>query len=161
MFRRVPVPIIRCYSLYTQQCCMSHRSILIPFDSCIQTYMTYTIVVCTVNNSWWWTEELCETCRISFQNKIWEISASSWFYYKDSSRCTVTCHDAWSLVTMHGHMNVKKQKKFGRETFLCLLPSSLPFLFQTILCLGSLRFFLCALYFTFLLLFHLSNYHIS
>ena len=23
------------------------------------------------------------------------------------SRCTITCHDAQSLVTMHGHMNVK------------------------------------------------------
>jgi len=29
--------------------------------------MTYTIVVCTVKNSWWWTEELSETCRVSFQ----------------------------------------------------------------------------------------------
>jgi len=29
--------------------------------------MTYTIAVCTVKNSWWWTEELSETCRVSFQ----------------------------------------------------------------------------------------------
>jgi len=35
--------------------------------SCQQTYMTYTIAVCTAKNSWWWTEELSETCRISFQ----------------------------------------------------------------------------------------------
>jgi hypothetical protein len=34
--------------------------------SCLQTCMTYTIAVCTVNNSWWWTEELSETCRVSF-----------------------------------------------------------------------------------------------
>ena len=33
-------------------------------------------------NSWRWTEELSETCRASFQEQIWEISASSWFYYK-------------------------------------------------------------------------------
>jgi len=26
-----------------------------------QTCMTYTIAVCTVKNSWWWTEELSET----------------------------------------------------------------------------------------------------
>jgi len=32
--------------------------------------MTYTIAVCTVKNSWWWTEELSETCRVSFQNKF-------------------------------------------------------------------------------------------
>ena len=35
-----------------------------------QTCVTYTIAVCTVKNSWWWTEELPETCRVSFQNKF-------------------------------------------------------------------------------------------
>jgi hypothetical protein len=30
-----------------------------------------------------------------------EISASSWFCYKE------ICHDARSHVTMHGHMNLK------------------------------------------------------
>jgi len=34
--------------------------------SCQQTSMTYTIAVCTVKNSWWWTEELSEKCRVSF-----------------------------------------------------------------------------------------------
>jgi len=29
--------------------------------------MIYTTVVCTVRNSWWWTEELSETCRVLFQ----------------------------------------------------------------------------------------------
>ena len=51
--------------------------------SCQQTCMTYTIVVCTVKNSWWWTEELSETCRVLFQKWICETSASSWFYYKN------------------------------------------------------------------------------
>jgi len=32
-----------------------------------QTCMTYTIAVCTVKNSRWWTEELPETCRVLFQ----------------------------------------------------------------------------------------------
>jgi hypothetical protein len=32
--------------------------------------MTYTIAVCTEKNSLWWTEELSETCRNSFQNKF-------------------------------------------------------------------------------------------
>jgi len=35
--------------------------------SCRSTCMTYTIAVCTVKNSWWWTEELSETCRVLFQ----------------------------------------------------------------------------------------------
>jgi len=42
-------------------------SILILLPSCQQTCMTYTIAVCTVRNSWWWTEELSEICRISIQ----------------------------------------------------------------------------------------------
>ena len=45
-------------------------------------------------NSWWWTEELSESCRVSSQNKFCEISASSWFYYKE-------------IVMMRGHTNVK------------------------------------------------------
>jgi hypothetical protein len=44
------------------ECC----SILILLKSCQQTCMTYTIAMCTVKN-WWWTEELSETCRVSFQ----------------------------------------------------------------------------------------------
>jgi hypothetical protein len=36
--------------------------------------------VCTVLNSWWWTEEPSETCRVIF-NKL-ENCASSWFYYR-------------------------------------------------------------------------------
>jgi len=38
--------------------------------TCQQICMTYTIAVCTVKNSWWWTEELFETCRVLFQNKF-------------------------------------------------------------------------------------------
>ena len=56
----------------------------------VNTAMVYTIAECIVKNSWWWTEELSETCRVLFQNYIWEISAPSWFYYKNLSRCTVT-----------------------------------------------------------------------
>ena len=34
---------------------------------CHQTCMTYTSAECTVENSWWWAEELPETCRVSWQ----------------------------------------------------------------------------------------------
>ena len=61
-------------------------SVLILLASC----MTYTIAVCTAKNCWWWTEELSETCRVLSQKQIWEIIVSSWFYYKNLSRCTVT-----------------------------------------------------------------------
>jgi len=66
MFRTVPLSIIGSFSLYTQQWYTSYRFA----DSCQQTCMTYTIAVCTVKNSRWWTEELSETCTVSFQNKF-------------------------------------------------------------------------------------------
>ena len=56
----------------------------------LASFMTYTIAVYTVLDSWWWTEELSETCRVLFLKQIWEISASSWAYCKSLSRCTVT-----------------------------------------------------------------------
>ena len=43
---------------------------LLLLASCQQKCMTYTISVCTVKNSWYWTKELSETCKISFQNKF-------------------------------------------------------------------------------------------
>ena len=65
-------------------------------------------------NSWWWTEELSETCRVSWQNKFVKLVHLFGFITKKfvtmhghMSRCTVTCHYARSHVTMHGHMNVK------------------------------------------------------
>jgi len=51
MFRTISLSIVRSFSLYTQQWYMSYRFA----DSW---------------NSWWWTEELSETCRVLFQNKF-------------------------------------------------------------------------------------------
>jgi hypothetical protein len=101
VFRTFSLSINRSFSLYKQQSYMSYTfvdsrirmalmfhpdsardlstgsrwhwcGILILLESCLQTCMTYTIAVCTVRNSWWWTKKLSKTCRISFQNKIWE-----------------------------------------------------------------------------------------
>jgi len=63
-----------CHTGLLTACEQDQDGTAVPSWSCSQavtvTYMTYTTVVCTVKNSWWWTEELSETCRISFQNKI-------------------------------------------------------------------------------------------
>jgi hypothetical protein len=61
----------------------------ILLKSCLQTCMTYTIAVCTVKNSWWWTEELSETCRVSFQNKFEKLVHLVGFIMRIR-------HDAWS-----------------------------------------------------------------
>jgi hypothetical protein len=68
---------------------------LILLESCLQTCMTYTIAECTVNNSWWWTEDLSETCRVSFQNKFEKLVHLGGFIIR-------------KFITTHGHMNVKK-----------------------------------------------------
>ena len=47
------------------------------------------IAMCTVLDSWWWTEKLSETCRVLYQKYIWEIVHVVGFYYKNISRCTV------------------------------------------------------------------------
>ena len=89
-------------SLYTQQCYMSYRfcwesllagsgcSILIPFASCQQTCMTYTIAACTVINSWWWIEELSETCRVLFQNKFEKSVNLVGFIISSACTCCTT-----------------------------------------------------------------------
>jgi len=46
-------------------------------------------------NSWWWIEELSETCRVSWQNKIVKLVHLIDFITK-------------KFVTMHGHVNAKK-----------------------------------------------------
>ena len=112
IFRTVPLSNIRSFSLYTQQWYyMSYMfvdslragsgcngsSILILLASCQQTCMTYTIAVRTVKNSWWWTEELSETCRVLFQNKfeklvhlvglLWEICHDARSHKRQIKKC--------------------------------------------------------------------------
>jgi len=53
-------------------------------------------------NSWWWTDELSETCRVSCQNKFVTLLHLVGFIIK-------------KYVTMHGHMNVKNYKVFNRR----------------------------------------------
>jgi hypothetical protein len=100
MFRTVPLSMVRSFSPYTQQWYMSYRLadslragsrcfILVLLEGCLQTCMTNTIAVCTVKNFWWWTEELSETCRVSFQNKFEKLVRLVGFIKK-------ICHDAQS-----------------------------------------------------------------
>jgi hypothetical protein len=56
-------------------------------------------------NSWWWTEELSETCRVSGQNKFVKLVHLVGFIIK-------------KFVTIHGHMNVKKKDYCGLQQLL-------------------------------------------
>jgi hypothetical protein len=124
MFRTVSLPIIRRFSLYPQQWCMSYR-----FCDCLragsgwnatrcnnfwnfilgmklhvsdsfsvhhQEFFTLHTAIVSVSKPVWHILLLCvqwktpddgqRNCpkhvELHSKNKIWEISASSWFYYK-------------------------------------------------------------------------------
>jgi len=47
-------------------------------------------------NSWWWTDKLSGTCRVSCQNKFVKLVHLVGFIIK-------------KFVTMHSHMNIKKK----------------------------------------------------
>ena len=47
----------------------------------------HTIAVCTVKNSWWWTEELPETCRVPFQNKFEKLVHLVGFTIREAMYC--------------------------------------------------------------------------
>ena len=77
IFRTVPLSIIRSFSLYTQHWYMSYslrarsgRNLSRPGPArklSAKPGWHTPINVCTEKNSWWWTEELSETCRVLFQ----------------------------------------------------------------------------------------------
>jgi hypothetical protein len=97
------------YSLYTQQWCMSHRFVD-SFRAGAKQFSSRSICSCSKAvykpvwhipllsvqwiNSWWWTEEMSETCRASWQNKFVKLVHLVGFIIK-------------KFVTTHGHMNVK------------------------------------------------------
>jgi hypothetical protein len=62
-------------------------------------------------NSWWWIDELSETCRVSCQNKFVKLVHLVGFITK-------------KFVTMHGHTNIKYHEisdfSVHDITFLCL-----------------------------------------
>ena len=58
-------------------------------------------------NSWWWTEELSETCRVWYPIKFVKLVHLSRFIIK-------------KFVTMNGHTNVKFPKKFAKSFLLKL-----------------------------------------
>jgi len=68
MFLTFPLSIIKSFSLYTQQWYMSYW--FRPDPARMLSANLYDIQHCCVyskKNSWWWTEELSETCRVLFQ----------------------------------------------------------------------------------------------
>jgi hypothetical protein len=78
-------------------------SSLILLERCLPTCMTYTIAVCTVKNSWCWTEELSETCRISFQNKFKKLVHLVCFIIRI---CLYTYFIFWLKCSAYGNIKI-------------------------------------------------------
>jgi hypothetical protein len=119
MFRTVRLSIIR--SLFTVHSAFEQDQdgTAVPSWSCSKAVykLLWHIPLLNVQwiNSWWWTDELSETCRVSWQNKFVKLVHLVGFIIKKfvtiqhghMLRCsTVTCYDtARSHVTVqHGHM---------------------------------------------------------
>jgi hypothetical protein len=89
IFRIVPLSTIRSYSLYTQQCYMSYRFV----DSFRAAGSEWKAVhkpvwhIPPLSVQWITPDDGQRNCPkhvdSHFQNKIWEMSESSWFYYKE------------------------------------------------------------------------------
>jgi hypothetical protein len=125
------------------------RSILILLASCQQTWMTYTITVCTVKNFWWWAEELSEICRVLFHELIWGISASGWFYCKKnentdlddySNSCFITHSTQYIAFLFNSVQNYitpfswSTGNRKGRESFITGRYANL---FAAVLCISE------------------------
>jgi len=93
------------YSLYTQKWYMSYRFV----DSFRAVYKpVWHIPLLNVQwlNSWWWTDELSETCRVSWQNKFVKLVHLVGSITK-------------KFVMMHGQMNEKKTSLFQYFIIMC------------------------------------------
>jgi hypothetical protein len=54
--------------------------------------------LCTILDSWWWTERPSETCSVLLQNKInLKTGAYGWFYYRNSNNAVYIYMDPRTL----------------------------------------------------------------
>jgi hypothetical protein len=75
MFRTVRVSIIRnLFTVHSAMVCVIQELLVVPSWSCSKTVYKPVLHIPLLSlqriNSWWWTDELSETCRVSWQNKF-------------------------------------------------------------------------------------------
>ena len=63
--------------------------------------MTCIIAVCTVLDSWWWTEELPETCTHMHNGSEYAVPSYT-VNYTHAQRVRICCHNT-ELVHVNGH----------------------------------------------------------
>jgi len=82
--------------VYVIQVCrqLSSRTRMVPSWSCSKAVWHMPLMSVQWTNSWWWTDELSETCRVSCQNKFVKLVHLVGFITK-------------KFVTIYGYMKVK------------------------------------------------------
>jgi len=76
-----------CHPVWSQ---LSSRTILVLLESCLQPVWHIPLLSVQWINSCWWTDELSETCRVSWQNKFGKLVHLVGFLQRNFLRCTVT-----------------------------------------------------------------------
>ena len=126
MFRTVPLSINR--SLFTVHSAIVY---VIEFVDSFRAGSGCSMWI----NSWWWTEELSETWRVSCQNKFVKFVYLVVFITK-------------KFITMHGHMNVKKDDclfhNLKRYEYLILFIFFLNFWIIVLFSYFTVVIYLCA-----------------
>ena len=99
-----------CFGLFL---CPSSR----VFHCTHRNVICYTGLLCVQwKNSWWWAEELSETCRISFQNKFEKLVHLVEFIIRNLSRCTVTRTSISSMPNrQRKYISIRTPKKYCKR----------------------------------------------
>ena len=80
-----------------------NQQVLVLLESCLHTCMTYTIAECTVNKLLMMDRGTVQNMQSFMTKQICEITASSWFYYKES------CVLNWLLPSVRNFPSVWQQ----------------------------------------------------
>jgi hypothetical protein len=121
MFRTVRLSITR--SLFTVHSAMVYvtqvcRQLSSRTWSCSKDVWHMPLLSVQWKNSWWWTDELSETCRFSWKNKFVKFVHLFGFITK-------------KFVTTQDHMNVKKYSGMLMETQKAFLSTKLTNVYST------------------------------
>jgi hypothetical protein len=114
MFRTVRLSIISLFTVHPAMVCLIQVCRQLSSQSgwsCLKAVYksVWHIPLLRVQwiNSWWWTDELSETCRVSWQNKFVKFVHLVGFITK-------------KFVTMRGHINVKMSDTYSNIRLLAV-----------------------------------------
>ena len=91
-------------------------SILVLLESFLQTCMTYTIAECTVNKLLMMDRRTVRNMQSFMTKYICEISASSWFYYKEKCCCQFYFENMAPSAHKKRQLNIDGRKPRGASS---------------------------------------------